>query len=150
MTIAPGVEEIVRFLRRFADLMSTGHNADHLLGAADLIEALIRRADDSEASLRAEQLSSQQHLQLYKSSEIARSNLEGELAEVKARLAELRSRQDETIADGAAGKRRLLDQAERAEAQVAAIESELAEARPRLAAYDNHHLIVPIFKLPYA
>jgi hypothetical protein len=150
MTIAPGVEEIVRFLRRFADLMSTGHNADHLLGAANLIESLIRRADDSEGLLRAEQLSSQQNLQLYKSAEIARSNLEGELAEVKARLAELRSRQDETIVDGAAEKRRLLDRAEGAEAQLAAMESELAETRPRLAAFDNGHLLVPISILRHA
>jgi chromosome segregation ATPase len=40
----PDVAETVNFLRRFADLMSTGHNATYLLHAAGLLETLTARA----------------------------------------------------------------------------------------------------------
>jgi chromosome segregation ATPase len=40
----PNVAETVNFLRRFADLMSTGHNATYLLHAAGLLETLAARA----------------------------------------------------------------------------------------------------------
>jgi hypothetical protein len=40
----PDVAETANFLRRFADLMSTGHNATYLLHAAVLLETLTARA----------------------------------------------------------------------------------------------------------
>lgn len=40
---APDVAEAARFLRRFADLMSNGQNAAHLLNAATLLETLAAR-----------------------------------------------------------------------------------------------------------
>ena len=40
---APDVAETVRFLRRFADLMSNGQNAAYLLNAAVLLETLAAR-----------------------------------------------------------------------------------------------------------
>jgi hypothetical protein len=48
------VEVITRFLLRFADLMSTGSNADNLLRAAHLLEANVNRANDAEEQLRQE------------------------------------------------------------------------------------------------
>jgi hypothetical protein len=48
------VEVIKRFLLRFADLMSTGSNADNLLRAARLLEANINRANDAEQQLLKE------------------------------------------------------------------------------------------------
>jgi DNA repair exonuclease SbcCD ATPase subunit len=43
MSEAPDVAETAGFLRRFADLMSTGYNATYLRRAADLLEALTAR-----------------------------------------------------------------------------------------------------------
>jgi hypothetical protein len=48
------VEVITRFLLRFADLMSTGSNADNLLRAAQLLEANVNRANDAEEQLLKE------------------------------------------------------------------------------------------------
>lgn len=150
MTIMPGVEEIIRFLRRFADLMSTGHNVDHLLRAADLIETLIKHVKDAEGLLQEEKIGSEKNLQLYKSAEIDRANLEKEIAEFKAKLVEQQRRLDEVIANAAAEEKRLLDRAEQAEAQLAAIENELAEARPLLATFGDGHVLVPISTLRHA
>jgi hypothetical protein len=44
----------------------------------------------------------------------------------------------------------LLDRAEHAEAQLAGIESELAEARPLLAPFAEGHVLVPISTLRHA
>src|SRR5437016_1484694 len=43
-TQAPDAAEAAHFLRRFADLMSNGHNAKYLLRAAELLEALTAQA----------------------------------------------------------------------------------------------------------
>ena len=49
----PHVVETVRFLRRFADLMSNGQNADWLLNAASLLETLSGRVIDSMGEAQA-------------------------------------------------------------------------------------------------
>jgi hypothetical protein len=46
------LEVILRFLRRFADLMSNGSNSENLLRAAALLEANVRRANQAEELLR--------------------------------------------------------------------------------------------------
>ena len=43
-TETPDAAEAAHFLRRFADLMSNGHNAKYLLRAAELLEALTAQA----------------------------------------------------------------------------------------------------------
>ena len=48
------LEEITRFLHRFADLMSNGSNAENLLRAARLLEANVKRATEAENLLRQE------------------------------------------------------------------------------------------------
>jgi hypothetical protein len=48
----PDLEVILRFLHRFADLMSTGSNSENLLRAATLLEANVRRANEAEEQLR--------------------------------------------------------------------------------------------------
>ncbi|MGZ5873704.1 MAG: hypothetical protein ACXWKP_16495 [Bradyrhizobium sp.] len=150
MTITPGVEEIVRFLRRFADLVSTGHNADHLLSAANLVETLIKRTEDTAELLQDEQTRSEENLQLYKSAEVNCANLEKQIAGLKAKLAEQQWHLNEVVISAAAEEQRLLERAEQAEAQLAAIESELAEARPLLAAFAEGHVLVPISTLRHA
>jgi DNA repair exonuclease SbcCD ATPase subunit len=147
MTITPGVEEIVRFLRRFADLMSTGHNADHLLAAANLIETLANRVEDAEGLIQEEQARSEKNLQLCQSAEASCANLEKEIAEVRAKLAEQQWKLSEAIVNAAAAEQRLLDRAEQAEAQLAEIENELAEVRPLLATFGDGHVLVPLSTL---
>ena len=46
------LEIILRFLHRFADLMSNGSNSENLLRAATLLEANVRRANEAEEQLR--------------------------------------------------------------------------------------------------
>jgi hypothetical protein len=48
----PDLEVTLRFLRRFADLMSTGSNSENLLRAATLLEENVRRASEAEEQLR--------------------------------------------------------------------------------------------------
>jgi hypothetical protein len=59
MNASPEISDLeitLRFLRRFADLMSTGSNAENLLRAATLIEANVKRADEAEEQLRQARL----------------------------------------------------------------------------------------------
>ena len=46
------LEVIIRFLHRFADLMSSGSNSENLLRAAHLLEATVKRAAEAEEALR--------------------------------------------------------------------------------------------------
>jgi hypothetical protein len=150
MTAAPGVEEIVRFLRRFSDLVSTGYNADHLLCAAELVETLIERRKDAEELLRDEQTRSEKNSQLFASTELNCARLENELSAVKAKLADQQSKFDETIINATAEEQRLLDRAEQADARLAATEIELMQARRRLVAASDGHVLVPISMLRHA
>ena len=56
------VEVLVRFLNRFADLMSIGSNAENLLRAAQLLEINSTRAREAERLLREECNKSATHL----------------------------------------------------------------------------------------
>ena len=48
--------EVQRFLRRFADLMSTGSNADNLLRAARLLEAQADLLNETRELLQVERV----------------------------------------------------------------------------------------------
>jgi chromosome segregation ATPase len=150
MTAAPGVEEITRFLRRFSDLMSTGHNADHLLHAANLIEALVSRVVETEKQFHTEQARSEEHRQLCKSAEVNCANLQKELAGVETELAAQRWKLNEVIISAAAEQQRLLERAEGAEARLTAVENELAEAHSVTATSVDGHVLVPISTLRHA
>ena len=50
------LEVTLRFLHRFADLMSNGSNSENLLRAAKLLEANVRRANEAEEQLRQTRL----------------------------------------------------------------------------------------------
>ena len=59
MNASPEISDLeitLRFLRRFADLMSTGSNSDNLLRAAALLEANVKRANEAEEQLRKARL----------------------------------------------------------------------------------------------
>jgi len=67
------LEEITRFLHRFADLMSNGSNAENLLRAARLLEANVKRASEAESLLRQQRSNC--------------ASLEHGIADLKAQLA---------------------------------------------------------------
>jgi ABC-type transporter Mla subunit MlaD len=67
------LEEITRFLHRFADLMSNGSNSENLLRAAKLLEANVKRAGEAESLLRQERSNC--------------ASLENRMAELKTQLA---------------------------------------------------------------
>jgi hypothetical protein len=46
------LEVVIRFLHRFADLMSSGSNSQNLLRAAQLLETTVKRAAEAEEQLR--------------------------------------------------------------------------------------------------
>lgn len=66
------LEEITRFLHRFADLMSNGSNAENLLRAARLLEANVKRASEVESLLQQERSNC--------------ANLESGIADLRAQL----------------------------------------------------------------
>jgi hypothetical protein len=70
------LENVTRFLHRFADLVSKGSNAENLLRAAKLLEVNANRASEAEDLLRQE------------SSKCA--NVEGIIDDLKTQLATLR------------------------------------------------------------
>jgi hypothetical protein len=86
MTLTPEAEEVIRFLRRFSDLMSNKYNADLLLRAAALTETPVDRASQTEGFLRAEKSA-------------ARASLEIEVAEFNAKIADQRLKPKGRVSD---------------------------------------------------
>jgi len=150
MMAAFEVEEIARFLRRFSDLMSNGHNADHLLRAANLIEMLISQIKDAEAKLREEQLKSEKQSELQLSTEINCTSQEKKVMELQDELAMERSASNLAAVKATTEAQKLLDRAKKAEAQLASVEDELAETRFRFDALDDTHVLIPISVLQQA
>jgi predicted nucleic acid-binding Zn-ribbon protein len=124
-------EEIIRFLRRFSDLMSNGYNADHLSRAAALVGTLVDRVSNTEELLRAEKS--------------ARTGVEIEVAKLNASLADQQLKLSEAITNAAMEEQKLLERAEQAETRLASIESDLAEGL-----VSDTHVIVPISTLRLA
>jgi hypothetical protein len=150
MSATREVEEIVRFLRRFSDLMSTGHNSDHLSRAADLIETLVSQIKDADNLLQAEQLKVKANLELYQATEINCAGLEKKLVEVQTEFAGQQRAMNQAIVDAAAREKLLLDQIKQGEKRLAASQSELTEAQSRLGTLGYTHALVPISTLRHA
>ena len=89
---APSAAEAAHFLRRFADLMSSGHNASFLLRAAELLEDLSARssaASDEEQLLRYKYETLTQHTdQLEAECERLKGDIEGHVSVAGLILAE--------------------------------------------------------------
>ena len=89
---APSAAETAHFLRRFADLMSSGHNASFLLRAAELLEDLSARssaASDEEQLLRYKYETLTQHTdQLEAECERLKGDIEGHVSVAGLILAE--------------------------------------------------------------
>ena len=79
--------ETVDFLRRLASMMSGGKNAEMLLSAAGMIEALTERATTAERLHSEQQEANERNNELRAVAEIAAENLSSEVDSLKAQLA---------------------------------------------------------------
>jgi hypothetical protein len=99
----PTVDFSVEFLRRLAAMMSGGHNAEMLLGAADTLEKLRRRAADAERLCEA------------RSSELAhcvalREIAEGEADDLMAEVGALKEQLEHTADEAERSRIRFADE----------------------------------------
>jgi hypothetical protein len=112
----------LRFLRRFADLMSTGSNTDNLLRAAETLETHADLLTQTRELLQVERIRGDVHAETRKAAETRIGELEHEILALKSRLAEQQSHADGIVAELERRQGEFLLRAEEAEARLAAIQ----------------------------
>jgi chromosome segregation ATPase len=142
--------ETVDFLRRLASMMSGGKNAEMLLGAASVIEALSSRAMTAERLYSEQQDEREKSNELRQVAEIAADNLNSEIASLKAQLAEAARQAEIDRASFAEEEHRLSAKAEDAEARLAKVNAELDELRTPFAELSDTVVAVPTEQLRLA
>lgn len=142
--------ETVDFLRRLASMMSGGKNAEMLLGAASMIEALAGRAMTAERLCSEQQDEREKSNELRQVAEIAADNLNSEIASLKAQLAEAARQAEIDRAFFAEEEHRLSTKAEDAEARLAKVNAELDELRTPFAELSDTVVAVPTEQLRLA
>jgi hypothetical protein len=141
----PEVENLVRFLSRFADLMSIGSNADHLLRAAQLLEINSKRAGDAEHLLREECNKSATHLAFSHLLEANCEVFENEIAGLQSEIAQLHATCNEALIEAARENADVVCRAEQAEMELSALRS-----ASRDVADSADHVLVPLSLLRLA
>jgi chromosome segregation ATPase len=139
--------ETVDFLRRLASMMSGGKNAEMLLGAASMIEALASRAMTAERLYSEQQDEREKSDELPQVAEIAADDLNSEIAALKAQLAEAARQAEIDRASSAEEEHRLSTKAEDAEARLAKVNAELDELRTPFAELSDTVVAVPTEQL---
>jgi len=112
---------ILRFLHRFADLMSNGTNSENLLRAAKILESRVSLLNETEELLRLERAKADAATEAQRALEVRIGALEDEILALKASLAGQQSRHDVVVAEMERRQGEFLQRAEEAEAQIAAI-----------------------------
>lgn len=133
----------LRFLRRFADLMSTGSNSDNLLRAAATLEAQADLLKEAREILAIERIRGDTNAETRKVLEARIGEFEHEILALKSRLAEQQSHADQIVAEMERRHDEFLLRAEQAEACARAIE----EAPP---AIPSGFIAVPLSTLRVA
>jgi vacuolar-type H+-ATPase subunit I/STV1 len=116
-------EDSLRFLRRFADLMSTGSNSENLLRAATTLEAQADLLKETRELLGIERIRGDANAETRKALEASNVELEREILALKSKLVEQRSHTDQIVAEMERRQSEFLSRAEAAEARLAAIEA---------------------------
>ena len=130
VSLAPNEDpETVDFLRRLASMMSGGKNAEMLLAAASMIEALTERAMTAERLHSELQDQHERSNELRAVAELAADNLNAELDALKGQLADAIRRAEIDRADFAEKTLRLSAMVEDAESRVAKANAQLDELR---------------------
>jgi hypothetical protein len=111
----------LRFLRRFADLMSTGSNSDNLLSAATTLEAQADLLKETRELLGVERIRGDANAERRQALEARIAELGHEILALKSKLAEQQSHTDQIAAEMERRQDEFLLRAEKAEAHLAAI-----------------------------
>jgi small-conductance mechanosensitive channel len=143
-------QEIIDFLRRLANMLSGGRNAEMLQEAASIIEALMIRATAAEQACRAQQDDQARNRELREAAELACHNLTTDIASLTARLAESERRAESERASSAEEARRLQAGHQEMKALLANVRAELEELRKPVTAIDHSIAIVPVQSLQLA
>jgi hypothetical protein len=122
--------ETLRFLHRFADLMSTGSNAENLLRAARLLEAHADLLQETTELLQVERIRGDANAEIRKALEARISESDNEILALKTELARQQARTNEIVAEMERRQSEFLPRAEQAEAALA----ELQNAPPAIPA----------------
>jgi hypothetical protein len=113
--------DILRFLHRFADLMSNGSNSSNLLRAAKMLEAHVERLKQTDELLRFERTKGEAGAEVCRTLETKAGALEQDILALKAQLAEQQSRSETVVAEMERRLGEFLARAEGAEAGLAAL-----------------------------
>jgi formate dehydrogenase maturation protein FdhE len=119
---AAEILDVLRFLRRFADLMSNGSNSDNLLRAARMLEAHIDLLKQSSELLGIERARGDASAEARKALEARIGAFEHEILALKSKLAEQQSRNEGIVAEMERRLAEFLQRAEEAEAHLAALQ----------------------------
>ncbi|WP_298261877.1 hypothetical protein [Bradyrhizobium sp.] len=114
---------ILRFLHRFADLMSNGSNAENLLGAAKMLEAHIDLLKETEALLRIERTRGDAYAEVRRALEERIGAFGHEILALRSGLAEQKARSELTVAELERRQAEFMQRAEEAEARLAALQA---------------------------
>lgn len=164
--------ETVDFLRRLASMMSGGKNAEMLLSAAGMIEALTERALTAERLHSEQREANERNNELRQVAELAAENLSSEVDSLKAQLASELETLQAQLAEAAqraevdhaeAARRAEADRAafaektlrlsamvEDAESRFAKLNAELDELRTPFAELSDTVVAVPVEQLRLA
>jgi hypothetical protein len=144
------ITETVDFVRRLASMMAGGRNADMLVQAAAMIDALARRAMAAEQLFHQLQDESARNVEQRQVAEIATDKLTTEVDALKAQLAESAWGAETERTRFTEEARRLQALAEDADARLARANAELAELRVSFAALGDSVVVAPVETLRLA
>ena len=113
--------EILRFLHRFADLMSTGSNSDNLLRAARMLETHADLLKETTELLQLERIKGDAGAEMRQTLEARIDETEDEILALQAELSRQQSSANEMIVEIEKRQGELLQRAEQAEAGLAAV-----------------------------
>ena len=114
---------ILRFLHRFADLMSNGANSENLLCAARMLQAHIDLLNETRELLEAEHARADASAEVRKALEARVGSFETEILTLTSKLAEQQSRGELVLAEMERRQSEFLQRAEEAEARLAGLQA---------------------------
>jgi len=134
--------ETVDFLRRMASMVS-GRNGEMLLRAASLIESLSQRAMTAERLYHQTQEESTRHVELREAAELASDAMVGQIAALRAQLAEVTAAAAAERAAFDAERGKLIGLMQNAESHIVKLTTELDALRASVDSFNETAVSVP-------
>lgn len=135
--------ETIDFLRRMAGMVS-GRNGEMLLRAASMIESLSQRTMSAERLYHQAQEESTRNAELRESAELASDAMVGQIAALRAQLAELSAATAAERAAFDAERGKLLELMQHAERHIGKLTTELDSLRASVDSFNETAVSVPI------